>query len=115
MRDKLDTLVDFPINDLDMSEFLINPNAGPCRYNLIAVSNHYGGMGGGHYTAFAKIKMMGNGTTLMTVVSQLHPKTRLCPKQHTYSSTRDKTLSVELAFSLLTEKLKVLQLPQASH
>ncbi|POI30879.1 hypothetical protein CIB84_005370, partial [Bambusicola thoracicus] len=56
MRDKLDTLVGFPINDLDMSEFLINPNAGPCRYNLIAVSNHYGGMGGGHYTAFAKNK-----------------------------------------------------------
>uniref|UniRef100_A0A8C2TRA5 Ubiquitin carboxyl-terminal hydrolase n=1 Tax=Coturnix japonica TaxID=93934 RepID=A0A8C2TRA5_COTJA len=55
-RDKLDTLVGFPINDLDMSEFLINPNAGPCRYNLIAVSNHYGGMGGGHYTAFAKNK-----------------------------------------------------------
>ncbi|MGH0161487.1 UNVERIFIED_CONTAM: hypothetical protein FKN15_041043 [Acipenser sinensis] len=56
MRDKLDTLVDFPISDLDMSEFLINPNAGPCRYDLIAVSNHYGGMGGGHYTAFAKCK-----------------------------------------------------------
>uniref|UniRef100_A0A8C0G0N8 Ubiquitin carboxyl-terminal hydrolase n=1 Tax=Chelonoidis abingdonii TaxID=106734 RepID=A0A8C0G0N8_CHEAB len=47
----------FSLNsDLDMSEFLINPNAGPCRYNLIAVSNHYGGMGGGHYTAFAKNK-----------------------------------------------------------
>ncbi|XP_068132716.1 ubiquitin carboxyl-terminal hydrolase 15 isoform X3 [Hyperolius riggenbachi] len=56
MRDKLDTLVDFPVSDLDMSKFLINPNAGPCRYNLIAVSNHYGGMGGGHYTAFAKNK-----------------------------------------------------------
>ncbi|MBN3299308.1 UBP15 hydrolase, partial [Amia calva] len=56
MRDKLDSLVDFPISDLDMSEFLINPNAGPCRYDLIAVSNHYGGMGGGHYTAFAKNK-----------------------------------------------------------
>ncbi|XP_073476090.1 ubiquitin carboxyl-terminal hydrolase 15 isoform X4 [Aquarana catesbeiana] len=56
MRDKLDTLVDFPVCDLDMSKFLINPNAGPCRYNLIAVSNHYGGMGGGHYTAFAKNK-----------------------------------------------------------
>ncbi|XP_053572728.1 ubiquitin carboxyl-terminal hydrolase 15 [Bombina bombina] len=56
MRDKLDTLVDFPIMNLDMSKFLINPNAGPCRYNLIAVSNHYGGMGGGHYTAFAKNK-----------------------------------------------------------
>uniref|UniRef100_A0A8C1ECB4 Ubiquitin carboxyl-terminal hydrolase 15 n=1 Tax=Cyprinus carpio carpio TaxID=630221 RepID=A0A8C1ECB4_CYPCA len=49
MRDKLDSLVDFPLRDLDMSEFLINPNAGPCRYDLIAVSNHYGGMGGGHF------------------------------------------------------------------
>ncbi|KAJ8382764.1 hypothetical protein SKAU_G00035420 [Synaphobranchus kaupii] len=56
MRDKLDSLVDFPLSDLDMSEFLINPNAGPCTYDLIAVSNHYGGLGGGHYTAFAKNK-----------------------------------------------------------
>ncbi|KAM7367006.1 hypothetical protein PAMP_014935 [Pampus punctatissimus] len=56
MRDKLDSLVDFPLRDLDMSEFLINPNAGPCRYDLIAVSNHYGGMGGGHYTAYTKNK-----------------------------------------------------------
>ncbi|XP_068162474.1 ubiquitin carboxyl-terminal hydrolase 15-like isoform X2 [Antennarius striatus] len=56
MRDKLDSLVDFPLRDLDMSEFLINPNAGPCLYDLIAVSNHYGGMGGGHYTAYAKNK-----------------------------------------------------------
>ncbi|CAL8247390.1 unnamed protein product [Merluccius merluccius] len=56
MRDKLDSLVDFPLCDLDMSEFLINPNAGLCCYDLIAVSNHYGGMGGGHYTAYAKNK-----------------------------------------------------------
>ncbi|XP_049622696.1 ubiquitin carboxyl-terminal hydrolase 15-like [Suncus etruscus] len=55
-REKLDILVDFPKSDLDMSEFLISPNAGPCRYNLIAVSNHYGVIGGGHYTAFAKNK-----------------------------------------------------------
>ncbi|XP_061770485.1 ubiquitin carboxyl-terminal hydrolase 15-like isoform X4 [Nerophis ophidion] len=54
MRDKLDSLVDFPLSNLDMSEFLINPNSGPCIYDLIAVSNHYGGMGGGHYTAYAK-------------------------------------------------------------
>lgn len=46
----------FPLNsDLDMSEFLINPNAGPCRYNLIAVSNHYGGMGGGHCKLISNI------------------------------------------------------------
>lgn len=48
MRDKLDSLVDFLLGDMEMSEFLIDPNAGPCRYDLIAVSNHYGGMGGGH-------------------------------------------------------------------
>ncbi|CAB1347388.1 unnamed protein product, partial [Coregonus sp. 'balchen'] len=56
MRDKLDSLVDFPLSDMEMSEFLIDPNTGPCRYDLIAVSNHYGGMGGGHYTAYAKNK-----------------------------------------------------------
>lgn len=47
-RDKLDSLVDFPVKDLDMSSYLINKNAGETRYNLIAVSNHYGSLGGGH-------------------------------------------------------------------
>uniref|UniRef100_A0A8C6USH0 Ubiquitin carboxyl-terminal hydrolase 15 n=1 Tax=Neogobius melanostomus TaxID=47308 RepID=A0A8C6USH0_9GOBI len=57
MRDKLDSLVDFPLKDLDMSEFLINPNAGSCVYDLIAVSNHYGGMGEATVnTAYAKNK-----------------------------------------------------------
>ncbi|XP_062923797.1 ubiquitin carboxyl-terminal hydrolase 4 isoform X1 [Mobula hypostoma] len=58
-RDKLDTLVEFPIRDLNMSEFIYNPKAGPCMYDLVAVSNHYGGMGGGHYTAYAKNKIDG--------------------------------------------------------
>lgn len=47
-RENKTNLISLLNSDLDMSEFLINPNAGPCRYNLIAVSNHYGGMGGGH-------------------------------------------------------------------
>uniref|UniRef100_A0A665UW35 Ubiquitin carboxyl-terminal hydrolase 4 n=1 Tax=Echeneis naucrates TaxID=173247 RepID=A0A665UW35_ECHNA len=47
-RDKLDTVVDFPIRDLNMSEFVCDPKASPYIYDLIAVSNHYGGMGGGH-------------------------------------------------------------------
>lgn len=58
-RDKLDTVVDFPISDLNMSEFVCDPKAGPYVYDLIAVSNHYGGMGGGHYTAYGKNKMDG--------------------------------------------------------
>ena len=54
-RDKLDTLVDFPINNLDMAEYLLNnPENESHVYDLIAVANHYGGLGGGHYTAYAK-------------------------------------------------------------
>uniref|UniRef100_A0A4W3JN07 Ubiquitin carboxyl-terminal hydrolase n=1 Tax=Callorhinchus milii TaxID=7868 RepID=A0A4W3JN07_CALMI len=58
-RDKLDTLVDFPIRDLNMSEFVYNPKAGLCIYDLVAITNHYGGMGGGHYTAYAKNQIDG--------------------------------------------------------
>ncbi|XP_063148065.1 ubiquitin carboxyl-terminal hydrolase 4 [Candoia aspera] len=58
-RDKLDTVVEFPIRDLNMSEFVCDPAASPYVYDLIAVSNHYGGMGVGHYTAYAKNKING--------------------------------------------------------
>jgi len=51
-RDKLDTHVDFPITGLDMGPYIINKSHGKAIYDLIAVSNHYGGMGGGHYTAY---------------------------------------------------------------
>ncbi|PIO29180.1 hypothetical protein AB205_0167320 [Aquarana catesbeiana] len=40
--------------NLIMSEFVCDPTADPYIYDLVAVSNHYGGMGGGHYTAYAK-------------------------------------------------------------
>jgi len=53
-RDKLDTLVSVPLRNLDMSDYVINKEQPRPIYNLIAVSNHYGGMGGGHYTAYAK-------------------------------------------------------------
>lgn len=56
-REKLDTLVQFPIRDLDFSEFVIKPKNDSApdlyKYDLIAVSNHYGGMRDGHYTTFA--------------------------------------------------------------
>lgn len=54
-RDKLDTLVDFPVTGLDMSTYVISDREGQeFVYDLIAVANHYGGLGGGHYTAYAK-------------------------------------------------------------
>ncbi|XP_004451955.1 ubiquitin carboxyl-terminal hydrolase 4 isoform X2 [Dasypus novemcinctus] len=58
-RDKLDTVVEFPIRALNMSEFVCDLTARPYVYDLIAVSNHYGAMGVGHYTAYAKNKLNG--------------------------------------------------------
>ncbi|XP_053213920.1 ubiquitin carboxyl-terminal hydrolase 15-like [Panonychus citri] len=56
-RDKLDTFVNFPKYDLDLGQYLINnPNKEKILYNLVAVANHYGGLGGGHYTAYGKNK-----------------------------------------------------------
>ncbi|CAH1783519.1 unnamed protein product, partial [Owenia fusiformis] len=51
-RDKIDALVEFPVRGLQMKNLLINKDHGPALYDLIGVVNHYGGMGGGHYTAY---------------------------------------------------------------
>jgi hypothetical protein len=54
-REKLDILVDFPVEGLDLSERVINREDGKQEvYDLIGVDDHWGGLGGGHYTAFAK-------------------------------------------------------------
>eukprot|EP00794_Sanderia_malayensis_P007084 gene7084-7884_t len=53
-RDKLDTLVEFPIRDLNLTPYVFDKNHPAAVYDLHAVSNHYGGLGGGHYTAYAK-------------------------------------------------------------
>ena len=46
--------VDFPINDLDLKDFVIGPDKDHSKYDLFAVSQHYGGTGFGHYTAVCK-------------------------------------------------------------
>ncbi|EAQ91205.1 hypothetical protein CHGG_03140 [Chaetomium globosum CBS 148.51] len=54
-RDKLDILVDFPVEALDLTKRVIDKEDGKEEiYDLIAVDDHWGGLGGGHYTAFAK-------------------------------------------------------------
>ncbi|CAG8523744.1 9376_t:CDS:2 [Acaulospora morrowiae] len=76
-RDKLETMVDFPIWNLDLTAYVPPPippsnplsryrhkinipgsgrlnnlqQTGPFVYDLYAISNHYGGLNGGHYTA----------------------------------------------------------------
>ena len=60
-RDKLDNLIEFPLVDLDLSErvgdkkWVAEERSGEkLVYDLFAVDNHYGGLGGGHYTAHAQ-------------------------------------------------------------
>ncbi|ANB12767.1 Ubp12p [Sugiyamaella lignohabitans] len=56
-RDKISSVVNFPIEGLDMSDRVADKKSyqeGDLIYDLIAVDNHYGGLGGGHYTAYAK-------------------------------------------------------------
>ena len=68
-REKIETFVDFPIDGLDLSPYchgspegasnnVTNGNvavdSSGCLYDLFAVCNHYGRMGYGHYTAYAR-------------------------------------------------------------
>ena len=41
-------------NDIDLDLIKANQKKESHIYELYAISNHYGGMGGGHYTAYAK-------------------------------------------------------------
>ena len=74
-RDKLESLVTFPIRNLDMTKYILpfvteqlqpqqyptttttttvptsDDNSNSTRYRLYAISNHYGTLTGGHYTA----------------------------------------------------------------
>ena len=52
--EKNDDEVDFPINNMDMRNFVIGPDKEHSKYDLFAVSQHYGSTGFGHYTAVCK-------------------------------------------------------------
>jgi hypothetical protein len=54
---KIDCLIDYPIYDLDMSNYLVNysaNNIGSALYDLYGVINHMGSLGSGHYTSVMK-------------------------------------------------------------
>ncbi|THH01060.1 hypothetical protein EW026_g1582 [Hermanssonia centrifuga] len=73
LRDKIDTFVDFPLHDLDLTSMVRERQVGerlsaegediqalglsdinePLIYDLFAVDEHLGGLGGGHYRAYA--------------------------------------------------------------
>lgn len=56
MKHKLETFVNFPIHDFDLTNYVANKNNSKRQlYELYALTNHYGGMGSGHYTAHIKV------------------------------------------------------------
>ncbi|XP_040869941.1 ubiquitin carboxyl-terminal hydrolase 5 isoform X2 [Glycine max] len=56
MKHKLETFVNFPIHDFDLTNYIANKNNSRRQlYELYALTNHYGSMGSGHYTAHIKL------------------------------------------------------------
>lgn len=54
---KLETQVDFPLDGLDMGDYVLcqeQRRENKLIYDCFAVSNHFGNVGFGHYTAFGK-------------------------------------------------------------
>lgn len=59
MKHKLETFVNFPIHDFDLTNYVANKNNSQQQlYELYALINHYGGMGSGHYTANIKVQSL---------------------------------------------------------
>lgn len=59
-REKLTCGINFPMNGLRLQNFSskeYQQNGGPAIYDLYAVSNHFGNLGGGHYTACCKVSL----------------------------------------------------------
>lgn len=51
---KIKCLVDFPLENLDLSQYVVGYNRYSYNYDLYGICNHSGGVFGGHYTAFIK-------------------------------------------------------------
>jgi len=51
---KLNSLIQFPLENLDLSKYIKGYNASSYKYNLYGICNHSGGVMGGHYTSFVK-------------------------------------------------------------
>jgi len=52
--EKIDKFLDFPIDNLDMSKYVKGYNRESYKYSLYGISNHGGGLGGGHYWSYIK-------------------------------------------------------------
>ena len=77
---KINALVDFPLEDLDLSKFARGYKKSSFKYDLFGICNHMGGVMGGHYTAFVKNaenKWLHCNDTSVTIVED--PKSIITP------------------------------------
>jgi len=51
---KKQNLITFPLNNLDLSEYVIGYNKEQFKYDCYGIANHSGNILGGHYTSFVK-------------------------------------------------------------
>ncbi|XP_033746045.1 ubiquitin carboxyl-terminal hydrolase 19-like [Pecten maximus] len=95
-RDKIDKMVEFPVRGLDLSQFYIGArpkNEPPPVYDLYAVVNHYGGILGGHYTAFVRCADL-------TDTSKNDVDWRLCDDSRVTSVSNEKNIMTRGAYLL---------------
>eukprot|EP00479_Gromia_sphaerica_P008840 TRINITY_DN3536_c0_g1_i1.p1 TRINITY_DN3536_c0_g1~~TRINITY_DN3536_c0_g1_i1.p1 ORF type:complete len:184 (-),score=29.35 TRINITY_DN3536_c0_g1_i1:268-819(-) len=64
-RDKINTLVNFPLKNLDLSPWIVNENNKSMKYDLYAVSNHMGDFLVDIILLMHKISRMTDGTIWM--------------------------------------------------
>lgn len=55
-RSKINTVIDFPVDELDLSKYVCGYQPNSYKYELFGICNHSGRLEGGHYTAFVKNK-----------------------------------------------------------
>jgi ubiquitin carboxyl-terminal hydrolase 8 len=51
---KINSLINFPLENLDLSKYVCGYNPSSYKYDLYGICNHIGGVTGGHYTSFVK-------------------------------------------------------------
>ena len=52
--EKNNAYVKYPIEDFDLSEYIVGPEKDNSKYDLYGVVQHFGSLNGGHYTAICK-------------------------------------------------------------
>jgi ubiquitin C-terminal hydrolase len=81
---KIHTIVDVPLNNLDLSKYVIGYNKENNIYDLYAICNHSGSCMGGHYYAYVKTA---SGKWIMfndTIVKEISEKQLISEKSYCF-------------------------------